>query len=247
MGPRSTTSSRPRPDNDSDVSKPVTANILIVEDQEDVRRMLALTLRLEGHAVTEAANAREGLERLKTGEYQLVLSDYSMPGATGSWMLNEATTLGLLDHTTAVIITAHPHIEPVPGIVVLRKPLDLDVFVDQLRLLLNPADDVRPSVEEGGSSCRVELTLYVRSVAEASRQARAAVEQVLAGFVSSQVSYTVHDLVDEPLAGADDRIAFTPTLVRRHPAPRVWLLGSLRDPQIVTDLLNACGVERAES
>ena len=111
--------------------------------------MLALTLRFEGHAVTEAANAREGLERLKTGEYQLVLSDYSMPGATGSWMLNEATTLGLLDHTTAVIITAHPHIEPVPGIVVLRKPLDLDVFVDQLRLLLEPGGRC-PAAGRGG-------------------------------------------------------------------------------------------------
>ena len=208
--------------------------------------MLALTLRLEGHDVTEAANATEGLERLRTGRYQLVLSDYAMPGATGSWMLNEATALGLLDHTAAVIITAHPEIEPVPGVVVLTKPLDLDTFVDQLRRLLRSRRR-RPRSGRGRlwRRYRVELTLYVRSISEASRQARATVEQVLAGFVASQVSYTVHDLIEEPLAGAADRIAFTPTLVRRHPAPRVWLLGSLRDPQIVTDLLNACGVDRA--
>ena len=245
--PRISASPRARQRGDTDVSKPVTPNILIVEDQEDVRRMLALTLRLEGFDVTEAANASEGLERLKTGRYQLVLSDYAMPGATGSWMLNQATALGLLDHATAVIITAHPEIEPVPGIVVLTKPLDLDTFVDQLRRLLDPVADAAPPVADGLRPYRVELTLYVRSISEASRQARAAVEQVLAGFVPSQVSYTVHDLIEEPLAGAADRIAFTPTLVRRHPAPRVWLLGSLRDPQIVTDLLNACGVERAES
>src|SRR5204863_7280183 len=119
--------------------------------------MVRLTLRVERHAVTKSTNAREGLERLKTGEYQLVLSDYAMPGATGSWMLNEATALGLLDHTTAVIITAHPEIEPVPGIVVLTKPLDLDTFVDQLRRLLDPVADAVPPVPDGAARPRVEL------------------------------------------------------------------------------------------
>src|SRR5215217_6035944 len=98
-GPRPAPTAQARPFADTAVSKSGTARILIVEDQEDVRRMLGLTLRLEGHEVTEAANATEGLERLKTGRYQLVLTDYAMPGATGSWMLNEATALGLLDHT----------------------------------------------------------------------------------------------------------------------------------------------------
>jgi len=242
--PRPSSQSETCPAVDTDVTKPGTARILIVEDQDDVRRMLALTLRLEGHEVTEASNATDGLERLKSGQYQMVLSDYAMPGATGSWMLNEAATLGLLDHTAAVIITAHPAIEAVPGIVVLSKPLDLDCFVDQLHRLLDPVADTPSPMVDRSAPHRVDLTLYVSSVSEASRQARAAVEEVLSGFVSSQVRYTVRDLIEEPQAGAEDRIAFTPTLVRRHPAPRVWLLGSLRDPQIVTNLLEACGVDR---
>jgi len=208
--------------------------------------MLGLTLRLEGHEVTEAADAAEGLERLKTGRYRLVLTDYAMPGATGSWMLNQATALGLLDHTAAVIITAHPEIEHVPGIVVLTKPLDLDIFVDQLRRMLDPIEDT-PFLASSSAAPPVELVLYVRSIARSSRQARAAVEQVLSGFKGSQVRYTVHDLMEEPLAGAQDRITFTPTLVRRHPAPRAWLLGGVRDSQIVTGLLQACGVDRGQA
>ena len=84
-----------------------------------------------------------------------------------------------------------------------------------------------------------------RSIApfKASRHARRAVERVLAGFDTSQVLYTVHDLVEEPNAGAADHVTFTPTLVRRFPAPRVWLLGGIRDPLIVTDLLRSCGVD----
>jgi CheY-like chemotaxis protein len=240
---RPSSSSSARPPADAGVVKPSTASILIVEDQEDVRRMMVTALTIEGHQVDEAANGPEGLERLKQGRYQLVLSDYAMPGQTGSWMLREATRLGLLDHTAAVIITAHPDIEPVPGVVVISKPLDLDDFLEQLRKLLDPVRDPEcPPVQEAQGH-RVELVLYVSSASSASRLARRAVERVLAEFDASQVRYSVHDLVQEPDAGAADRVTFTPTLVRRYPAPRVWLLGGIRDPLIVSDLLRACGVD----
>src|SRR4051812_29881570 len=87
----------PCPTADTGVSRSGAARILVVDDQDDVRGMLGLTLRLEGHDVTEAPNAAEGLDQLRLGRYDLVLSDYAMPGATGSWMLNQATALGLLD------------------------------------------------------------------------------------------------------------------------------------------------------
>lgn len=232
-----------RPHADGGVVKPGTASILIVEDQEDVRKMMVTALTIEGHQVDEAANGAEGLERLKQGRYQLVLSDYAMPGHTGSWMLREATRLGLLDHTAAVIITAHPDIEAVPGVVVISKPLDLDDFLEQLRKLLDPVEDQGRVPVEGRQGHRVELVLYVSSASAASRLAKRTVERVLTEFDASQVRYSVHDLVQEPNAGAADRITFTPTLVRRYPAPRVWLLGGLRDPLIVSDLLRACGVD----
>jgi CheY-like chemotaxis protein len=234
----------PRPLPDAGVSKPGTTTILIVDDQDEVRRMLATALTLEGHSVDEAANGAEGLERLKHGRYQLVLSDYAMPGGTGSWMLLEATRLGLLDRTAAVIITAHTEIERVPGVVVIPKPLDLDDFLSQLRRLLSTVEE--PERLESATPARpyrVELVLYVSSTSVASLQARESVERVLQDFEASQVRYTVHDLVQEPLAGTADRITFTPTLVRRYPAPRVWLLGGLRDRHIVADLLRACGVD----
>ena len=108
-----------------------------------MRRMLTTVLTFEGHHTDEAASAAEGLERLKQGRYQLVLSDYAMPGGTGSSMLREAMRLGLLTHTAAVILTAHPDIERLPGVGVMFKPLDLDVFLEQLRRLLELAA-IRP-------------------------------------------------------------------------------------------------------
>jgi hypothetical protein len=38
-------------------------------------------------------------------------------------------------------------------------------------------------------------------------------------------------------------VVFTPTLVKRRPEPRAWILGDLSDPAVVTDLLHMCGIE----
>ena len=58
--------------------------------------MLVMALQIEGHEVDQASSAHEGLSRLQSGHYDLVLSDYAMPGQTGAWMLNEAARQGLL-------------------------------------------------------------------------------------------------------------------------------------------------------
>jgi len=114
------------------------ARILVVEDQDDVRRMLVTALELDGYRVDEAANAGEGLERLREARYNLVLSDYAMPGNTGTWMFLEATRLGLLEDVTPVIVTAQPFVRDTPSIAVIAKPIELDSFLDQVRRLLKP-------------------------------------------------------------------------------------------------------------
>jgi circadian clock protein KaiB len=92
-------------------------------------------------------------------------------------------------------------------------------------------------------SHRVELVLYISSASPASIQARRNLERLLSQFESSQVKCSVRDLVREPFAGEEDRIAFTPTLVKRFPEPRMWVLGNLRETEILSDLLRVCGVD----
>jgi len=113
------------------------ARVLVVEDQEDVRRLLVTALQIEGHIVDEAANAHEGLKRLSEARYNLVLSDYAMPGGTGTWMLREAAGHGLLDDTLAMIVTAHPDVSELANVEVIAKPFDLDDFLGQIRHVLD--------------------------------------------------------------------------------------------------------------
>jgi DNA-binding NtrC family response regulator len=225
------------------------ARILVVEDQDDLRQMLTMALEIDGHLVDAASNARDGLKRLHEARYNLVLSDYAMPGATGAWMLQEAARLGLLNGVPAIIVTAHPNVRDLEGIQVITKPLDLDHFLAQVRTVLDAtrqaADRGMDEVETGGQH-RVELVLYISSSSPASIQACRNLERLLERFDASQVKCSVRDLVKEPLAGEYDRIAFTPTLVKRYPEPRMWVLGNLRDAGILSDMLRVCGVDGRE-
>jgi CheY-like chemotaxis protein len=237
------------------------ARILVVDDQDDVRQMLVTALELDGYRVDQASNAVEGLNRLREARYNLVLSDYAMPGDTGAWMLSEASRLHLLGNATAVIITAHPLPQGTTNVAVITKPIDLDSFLDQIRQILGSdpgaeklqgrakefrAPDMSRDQSRFNQDYRVDLVLYVSSASPASIQARRNLERLLSRFEPGQVRWTVRDLEREPLAGEEDRIAFTPTLVKRFPEPRMWVLGNLREADILADMLRVCGVESKE-
>src|SRR5690606_23252575 len=92
---------------------------------------------------------------------------------------------------------------------------------------------------------RIELVLYVSSSSPASARARRNLERALAGYDAAKVSLVVVDLSRPGAESApDDRVAFTPTLVKRVPPPRTWLLGDLRDLRVLRQLLEDAGVAR---
>jgi hypothetical protein len=93
----------------------------------------------------------------------------------------------------------------------------------------------------------VELVLYVNKVWVTSARARENLDQILNGFVRSQVRLQVFDVADEPLAGEEDQVVFTPTLVKRSPPPRAWVVGDLSDHNVVITLLDMAGIPRRTS
>jgi CheY-like chemotaxis protein len=59
--------------------------ILVVEDDDDNREILAHTLTVEGATVTAVSTAREALSFLSSVD--IVLTDFVMPGEDGVWLL----------------------------------------------------------------------------------------------------------------------------------------------------------------
>jgi signal transduction histidine kinase/ActR/RegA family two-component response regulator len=73
-----------------EVGDATTRRILIVDDQPEVRELLADALAAHGHDIEQAVSGRQALERLATGEsVDLVLTDLGMPDMTG-WEVAEA-------------------------------------------------------------------------------------------------------------------------------------------------------------
>jgi two-component system NtrC family sensor kinase len=66
-----------------------TGRILIVDDEEEIRHMLAEILAADGQAVEEAGSGREALERLAAARFDLVISDLVMPQLDGPGLYEE--------------------------------------------------------------------------------------------------------------------------------------------------------------
>jgi len=69
------------------------ADILLVEDKDNLRRMLRLTLESAGHSVEEAIDGADARRKLETGRFRLVLTDLKMPRIDGLGVLQNAVAV----------------------------------------------------------------------------------------------------------------------------------------------------------
>ncbi|MCU1242734.1 MAG: hypothetical protein JWO71_3460 [Candidatus Acidoferrum typicum] len=60
-----------------------TANILVVDDEPQIRRVLRSTLSSQGYVITDAKNGEDALESFRKERPDLVLLDVNMPGMGG--------------------------------------------------------------------------------------------------------------------------------------------------------------------
>jgi DNA-binding response OmpR family regulator len=65
------------------------ANILFIEDEPQLQKLLGEFLRKEGHVVTAALNGEDGLHALEHETPDLVLLDLVLPHASGVSILSE--------------------------------------------------------------------------------------------------------------------------------------------------------------
>ena len=63
------------------------ARILVVDDSELARRMVGDLLGREGHTVTDAADGDQALSRIAEDQFDLVITDFMMPGMLGDELI----------------------------------------------------------------------------------------------------------------------------------------------------------------
>lgn len=65
------------------------ARILLIEDNDHVRKMLQMTLQREGHDVLEAYDGLGTMAHLQQEPFDLVITDIDMPGKNGHQVIEE--------------------------------------------------------------------------------------------------------------------------------------------------------------
>ena len=64
-------------------------NILIIDDEVQIRRLLEITLSANGYKITEASTGREGLTMAATGQPVLIILDLGLPDTDGIDLLKK--------------------------------------------------------------------------------------------------------------------------------------------------------------
>ncbi|MDI4238564.1 response regulator [Bradyrhizobium sp. Arg237L] len=59
------------------------ARVLVVDDQSDVRAMIAIVLRVNRFEIVEAASAAEGIKAFETAKFDLAIIDIFLQGKNG--------------------------------------------------------------------------------------------------------------------------------------------------------------------
>ena len=165
----------------------MAAEILLVEDRESLRSMLAETLGGEGYGVEAVATGDEAVRRLGEGRrYALVLTDLKLPGADGLAVLEAA--LAADASLPVVLLTGYGSVET--AVTAMKKGaadfLGKPVDVDLLLLLVRRHVDARRSAmarillaEEAGLSGMPRIVGSSPALADAlDRLRRAAASEV---------------------------------------------------------------------
>jgi excisionase family DNA binding protein len=69
------------------------SRVLVVDDESSIRELLQKTLALAEYDVDTAPDGRAALERLRLGNYDLLIADLKMPGMDGLTLIREAKRL----------------------------------------------------------------------------------------------------------------------------------------------------------
>ena len=122
-------------------------NILIIDDEQAIRKTLTEILRFEGYKIDEAADGEEGLKKFSDTAYDLVLCDVKMPKMDGIEFLEKSRAIN--SDVPIIVISGHGNIETAVEAVkkgafdFISKPPDLNRLLITLRNALDKQNLVR--------------------------------------------------------------------------------------------------------
>jgi class 3 adenylate cyclase len=203
---------------------PSPSNVLIVDDNDDIRSLLASQIKRLGHTVTIAENGCQALERVRSQTFDLMLLDIMMPELDGYGVLSQLKADPLLRHLPVVVISAVDDLDSVVRCIELGaddymfKPFNkvllrarVGACLEKKQLRDQEQNYLRALQAEQEKSERLLLNILPRPIAERLKQGQVTIADHFA-----EVTVLFADLVD-----------FTPLSARISPKELVSLLNEI--------------------
>lgn len=140
----------------------MSANVLLIEDEEKLARFVELELCYEGYSVTKAFEGRQGLELALSGGFDLVLLDVLLPGLNGMEVLRRLRRSSCVP---VIMLTARDSVtDKVSGLDLgaddyITKPFAIEELLARIRTALRKGS---AAIQESGVLTALELRLDAR-------------------------------------------------------------------------------------
>ena len=141
--------------------------LLIIEDDDDLRKALKMSLKQQGYEIATAATGPKGLEKARSGGHDLIILDLMLPGMDG---LSLVRALRQTSQTPVLMLTARSsEMDKIIGLEsgaddYLTKPFSLGELVARIRALLRRARPAAPAQSDRILSGDLALDLITRRV-----------------------------------------------------------------------------------
>lgn len=113
--------------------------ILVVDDDDDIRSSLQEILAAEGYETLTAKNGAEALKLIREHHPSLVLLDIMMPVMDGYEFLEQQRTDSSIAEVPVIVLSAGASLDALSkGIPRIRKPPDLDMLFKAISTHIRP-------------------------------------------------------------------------------------------------------------
>jgi len=114
-------------------------NVLIIDDNEQITKMLTTFLELKEHKCTVANDGKEGLAIIKEDRHDVILLDLAMPEFDGFAVIKDLEENNMLKDHKVIVFTASTITEEELDRLVDRgvssyilKPIDIDMLLSKI-------------------------------------------------------------------------------------------------------------------
>lgn len=173
-----------------------TKRVLVVDDEEDVCRLVTTVLGRCGYQVVAAASGSQALDVLTGSAFDLMVTDLKMPGMTGLELLEHAQQL--YPRMAVIVLTAYGTIQTAVtamkrgAVDYMTKPFDIDELEQKVAASLQQQEQQQKAADSAITPL-VELTRILSSDADLADTLDAIIDLVRRTFQPAGIEVTVFD------------------------------------------------------